>query len=166
MDQVHRLNEDEIADALSGKPAEGRIANCPPCAEEFAEWKDLGGRLRQDLESRADLPAYLWTRQQARIRERLTPRTARLRWAAVAICALVVLAFALIRQGAAPKTEVTRATLAVSASQVDQVDFDDVLLQDIHSSLQRDVPAALAPAAVLVQEVASASNRAQQVKEN
>ncbi len=166
MDQVHRLNEGEIADALAGKPAEERIAECPSCAGEFAAWTELGGRLRQDVESRADLPVYFWTRQQSRIRERLTPRATRLRWAAVAICALVLLAFGLIRQGVAPRTEVAQTTPAVPSAQVAQVDPDDALLQDIHASLQRELPAPLAPAAVLVQEVASASNQGQQVKEN
>lgn len=166
MDQVHRLNEDEIADALSGKPAEKRIAECPTCAAEFDEWKDLGGELRQDLESRADMPAYFWTRQQARIQERLTPRATRLRWAAVAICVLVLLAFGLVQRGVAPRAEVAQTAPAVSASQVAQVDPDDALLQDIHASLQRELPAPLAPAAVLVEEVASASDQTQQFKEN
>ena len=38
--------------------------------------------------------------------------------------------------------------------------------KDIQSSLEREVPAPLAPAAVLVEEMASASNQAQQTKEN
>jgi len=163
MDRVHRLNEDEITDALSGKPAEERLADCPSCAEQFADWTELGGRLRQDLASRADMPAYFWTRQQARIRERLAPRVTRLRWAAVAICALVLLAFGIVRQGVAPRAEVAQTTPAV---QVAQADPDDLLLQDIQASLQREVPAPLAPAAVLVEEMASASKQAPQVKEN
>jgi len=154
MEWTHQLNEAEITDALSGKPADERIANCDSCAAEFAAWKDLGGRLRQDLESRAGRPAYFWMRQQARIRERLAPRATRLRWAAAAIFALILLAFGMIQQGVTP------------AVQVAQVDPDEALLQDIHASLQREVPAPLAPAAVLVEEVASASNQAQQVKEN
>jgi anti-sigma factor RsiW len=166
MDQLHRLNEDEIADALSGKLAEERIAECPTCAEEFADWKDLGGRLRQDLASRADLPAYFWMRQQARIRERLAPGATRLGWAAVAICALVLLAFGMVQRGVAPRAELAQTAPEVSANQVAQVDPDDALLQDIHASLQRELPAPLAPAVVLVEEMASASNQAQQVKEN
>src|SRR5208337_3575015 len=99
MDSVHRLNEAEIADALAGKAAAERVADCQPCAAEFAAWKDLGGKLRQDLESRADRPAYFWTRQQARIRERLAPRRASAPWAAAAIFALMLLAVGLIQQG-------------------------------------------------------------------
>ena len=162
MDLVHRLNEAEITDALAGQ-AEERVAECQPCAAEFAAWKDLGGRLRQDLESRADRPAYFWTRQQARIRERLAPRAAGLRWAAAAIFALILLAFGLIHQGAAPRSEIAQTTSAV---QVAQADPDDALLEDIQASLEREVPAPLAPAAVLVEEMSSASKQAQQVKEN
>jgi len=166
MHQLHRLNEDEIAKALAGKQAEEKIAECPTCAEEFTAWTELGNRLRQEVELRADLPAYVWTRQQARIREQLVPRATRLRWAAVAICALVLLAAGLMQQGVAPRAEVAQPTPAVSANQVAQVDPDDALLQDVHASLQRELPAPLAPAVVLVEEMASASNQAQQVKEN
>jgi len=166
MDQVHRLNEDEITDALSGKPAVEQIAECPTCAEEFVAWRELGCRLRQEVESRADLPAYFWMRQQARISERLAPRATRLRWAAVAIFALVLLAFGLVQRGAAPRAKVAQIAPPVAASQVAQTDPDDALLQDVHASLQRELPAPLAPAVVLVEEMASASNQAQQVKEN
>ncbi len=154
MDWTHQLNEVEITDALSGKPADERIANCDTCAAEFAAWRELGGRLRGELESRSDMPGYFWTRQQARIRERLAPRATSLRWAAAAIFVLILLAFGLIQQGVTPTVPVA------------QVDPDDALLQDIHASLQREVPAPLAPATVLVEEVASASNQAQQAKEN
>lgn len=161
MDRVHRLHEVEIADALAGKPAEERIAGCENCAAEFAAWKDLGNGLRSDLESQADLPAYFWTRQQARIRERLAPRAASLRWAAAATCALVLLAFGLIHQGSTPQPPTVAQTQVTQ-----QADPDDALLQEIQASLEREVPAPLAPAAVLVEEMASASNQVQQIKEN
>jgi hypothetical protein len=167
MDLVHRLNEAEIADALAGKTAEERVADCQHCAAAFAAWKDLGGRLRQDLESRADRPVYFWTRQQARIRERLAPRAAAARWAAAAIFALILLAVGLIQPGVAPKTEVARTAPAVPTVRVAQAEpDDDTLLEDIQASLQRELPAPLAPAAVLVEEMASASKQGKQVKEN
>jgi hypothetical protein len=165
MDLVHRLNEAEIADALAGKAAAERVADCPPCATEFAAWKDLGGRLRQDLESRADMPGYFWTRQQARIRERLAPRAASARWVAAAVVALILLAFGLIRQGVTPSRDVAQIP-PLAATQVTPADPDDALLQEVQASLEREVPAPLAPAAVLVEEVASASKQGQQVKEN
>ena len=167
MDLVHRLNEAEIADALAGKAAEERVADCQHCAAEFAAWTDLGGRLRQDLESRADRPAYFWARQQARIRERLAPRAASARWAAAAIFALILLAFGLIQRGVPPKMEMARAAPAVPAVQRAPAESDDdALLEDIQSSLEREVPAPLAPAAVLVEEMASTSKQGKQVKEN
>jgi hypothetical protein len=163
MDQIHRLNEAEIAEALSGEPPHERIADCESCAAEFTAWRNLGEGLRGELESRADQPGYFWTRQQARIRERLAPRAETLRWAAAAICALVLFALALIHQKVAPSHEIaqTAPPAAVVAA-----DPDDALLEDIQASLQREVPAPLAPAAVLVDEMASASNQVQQVKEN
>jgi len=167
MDSVHRLNEAEIAEALAGKAAEERVADCQHCAAEFAAWKDLGGSLRQDLESRADRPAYFWTRQQARIRGRLVPRAASPRWAAAAICALILLAAGLIQRGVTPKMEMARTAPAVPTVQVAQAESDDdALLEDIQASLEREVPAPLAPAAVLVEEMASASKQGKQAKEN
>lgn len=163
MDRVHRLNEAEIAAALAGQPAEERIADCEDCAGEFAAWRDVGNGLRSDLESQAGRPAYFWTRQQARIRERLAPRAATLRWAAAAICALVLFAFALIHQGIAPSRELAQTAPPAAAAAVDP---DDALLEDIQASLQREVPAPLAPAAMLVDEMASASPQTPQVKEN
>jgi hypothetical protein len=164
MDQIHRLNEDEIAGALSGKPADERIAECPSCAAEFAEWTDLGGRLRQDMAARAERPAFFWTRQGARIRERLTPHGAGLRWVAGAICALVLLATGLIHQSAAPRRELAQTTTPTNAMRA--TDPDDALLQDVQTSLDRDVPAPLEPAAMLVDEMASAPQHTPQVKEN
>jgi len=162
MDQVHRLNEAEIAAALAGQPAEERIADCENCAAEFAAWSDLGNGLRGDLASQAEQPAYFWTRQQARIREQLTPRAATPRWAAAAICALVLFAFALIHQGIAPSHEIAQTAPPAAAAPADP---DDALLEDIQASLEREVPAPLAPAAMLVNEMASAPKTAQ-VKEN
>jgi len=142
------------------------VADCQPCAAEFAAWKGLGGSLRQDLESRADKPAYFWTRQQARIRERLVPRAAA-RWAAAAIFALILLAVGLIQQGVTPKMEMARTAPAVPAAQVARAESDDdTLLEDIQASLERELPASLAPAAVLVEEMASASKQGKQAKEN
>lgn len=166
MDELHRLNEDEIADALSGKPAKQGIADCPSCAAEFNDWTKLGDRLRQDMASRSELPAPFWAQQRARIRERLTPRTTRLRWAVITTCALVLLAFGMVQRGVAPKAEMAEATPAVPTTQAAQTDPDDALLRDIDTSLQRELPAPLAPAAVLVEEMASASDRNQRVKEN
>jgi len=167
MDLVHRLNEAEIADALVGKAAEDRVADCPQCATEFAAWNDLGGRLRHDLDARADKPAYFWTRQQACIRERLAPRAPSLRWAAAAVFALILLALGLIQRGVPPKAEIARTAPAIpSVPRAPAESDDDALLEDIQSSLEREVPAPLAPAAVLVEEMASASKQGKRVKEN
>ena len=59
---------------------------------------------------------------------------------------------------------VAQAKPVISVSPVAQVDPDDDLLQDIHASLERELPTPLAPAALLVEEMAS--NQAQHVKEN
>lgn len=166
MDLVHRLNEAEIADALAGKAAEQRIAECDRCSVEYAAWEDVGSKLRQDLESRADRPAYFWARQQARIQERLAPRKPSVRWAGAAVFALILLALGLIQRGVTPKMETARTTPGVSATKLASYPDDDALLEDIQTSLEREVPAPLAPAAVLVEEVASASKRGRQVKEN
>jgi len=164
MDRIHRLNEDEIADALSGKPAEEPIAGCEGCAAEFAAWSDLGSGLRRGLDAQANRPSYFWTRQQARIRERLTKRVASMRWVAAAICVLVLLGVGMIHQGATPTSEIAQTAPSVKTMEAAPADPDDALLQDIQASLGREVPAPLAPAAMLVEEMAS--NQAQHPKEN
>jgi len=163
MDPVHRLNEGEIADALAGEPSEERIVTCEICSGEFVAWKELGARLRGELDERAELPTYFWTRQQARIRERLAPRPVSLQWATAAIFALVLLGLGLVHQGAVPGSQPTQ-TASVATAHVTQADPDDLLLEDVQASLDREVPAPLAPAAVLVEEMAS--NQASHVKEN
>jgi len=167
MDLVHRLNEAEIAEALAGEAAEERIAECDRCAAEFAAWADLGGQLRQDLYARANLPGYFWTRQRARICERLAPRKASARWAGAAVFALILLAFGLIHQAVTPTPETVQIASPVSAARLAPASpDDDALLEDIQTSLEREVPAPLAPAAVLVDEMASAAKQGRQVKEN
>jgi anti-sigma factor RsiW len=161
MDRIHRLHEAEITDALSGKAAEERIAGCESCAAEFAAWTELGDRLRRELEGWADRPAHFWTRQQERIRERLTPRATSLRWAAAAICTLVLLAFGMIRHRAAPKVGIVPTTPKRATIQMAQADPDDALLQDVHVSLHRELPAPLMPATVLVEELDSASRQSE-----
>jgi len=162
MGQVHRLNETEIAEALAGQPAKQRIAECEDCATEFTAWEELGSGLRSDLASQAEQPEYFWMRQRARIRERLAPRSTPLSWAAAAICALLLFAFVLVHQGAAPTPEI--AQVQPSSVAAAPADPDDALLEDIHASLERDVPAPLSPAAMLVNEMTSAQTS--QVKEN
>ncbi len=166
MEPVHRLNEAEIADGLSGAPPEKRIADCDTCAQEFAAWKDLGDGLRHDLDGRTDLPAYFWTRQQARIRERLASRSTSLRWAAAAIFALILLASGLVHHTVLPPMEIAQNSPSTATLQTGQTDPDDALLRDIDASLQQEVPSPLMPATVLVQELDLASKQAQQVKEN
>ena len=166
MDRVHRLNETEIADALSGEPVEERIASCDTCAAEFEQWKRIGEELRADLDGRADLPPYFWTRQRAHIRERLSSKAPSLRWATAVIFALVLLAFGLIRQSTTPNAETTSITPQTTPVQIVERDPDDVLLRDVEASLNREVPTALAPANLLVEEMASVSNPAQSLREN
>ena len=166
MHRVHRLNEAEIAEALSGQPAEERIADCESCAAEFAWWADLGNGLRRELDGRADLPAYFWTRQQARVRERLASPAPSLRWAVAAVFALILLGFGLIPQAGVPRTEIAQSLPSTTAFQTGQTDPDDALLQEVQASLQREVPAPFMPATVLVEEMYLASKQAQQIKEN
>jgi hypothetical protein len=166
MDRIHRLNEAEIADALSGQVAEERISSCETCAAEFEQWKRIGEALRDDVAGRADLPSYFWTRQRAYIRERLSRRAPSLRWATALIFALLLIAFVLIRHSATPNAETTATAPRTTPIQVAKRDPDDVLLRDIEASVYRELPTPLAPGTVLVEELASASNQAQGLEEN
>lgn len=161
MDPLHQLNEAEIAEALSGQAPEARLlASCEGCSTEFAEWSELGGKLRAEFHAQADMPGYFWARQQARIRQRLEPGPMPLRAVLAGILALLVVACGLILAPVQPSQP------QVSQASRRPADQDDVLLEEIQASLQKDVPGPLMPAAVLVQELTNGPMQDQKVKED
>ena len=125
---------------------------------EMAEISAMAQALRADLDTAAARPPFFWTRQQARVRERISARPTRLRRPIAAMGALAALSFALL--SVKPPAPAPAPVASVQA-----VDADDLLLQNIQHSLSHHAPDALMPASVLVQEMTSDSNH-QQKRDN
>ncbi len=124
----------------------GHIENCDECQAEERELEGAFAALRDSLSSESERPEAFWQRQRAMISARLSLHwfiVRHLVWAtAVAVVALA--AATLLRQ--APPAHVTAP------------DPDQALLMDVDRSVDSGIPEALAPAALLTQEI----NRAAQ----
>lgn len=155
------LSEVEFHEVLMGcesVAARAHLAICRECAVEHAALAAMRAELKRDLSAQAEQPGYFWSRQQARIRERIHRAGHPLRLAMAGILALVAVAFSLVAYDARPK--------APPAAQTQANDPDDLLLRNIQTSLRREVPRPLMPATVIVDEVAAGSVAERQVKEN
>ncbi len=156
------LNDEQFAEVLLGNGADPHPAQCESCSAEASNLVRMTDALRQDLQSRSDMPGYFWSRQQARIREQLIQHTSPVRWAAVAVIAVILVAFALITHGMQPEL----AQRSGNLSTAETANGDDALLEDIQASLQRPVPKPFMPATLLVQAVSSGHTQNSDLKEN
>lgn len=96
-------------------------------------------------------PDYFWSRQQARIRERIAESERRSRRTFLRIAwstslALVVTAVILLQSGSSPMPPQA------------QVDSDHELLLEVERVMQSDGPASLEPASVLVREISQSTS--------
>ncbi len=156
------LNDEQFAEVLLGNSADPHLARCKPCSAETGNLTRMTELLRQDLQSRSDMPGYFWSRQQVRIRELLVRHTSPVRWAAVAVFAVILVAFALITHGMQPEL----AQRSGNSPTAQTANADDVLLEEIQASLQRPVPKPFMPATLLVQAVSSGHTQNSDLKEN
>lgn len=141
------VNDAEFGELLAGTaPAEVRahLVDCGACSAGFAGLAAVRDALRNDLQRAAERPGSFWSRQRARLRDRLRERHGSLRWALAGMAALATLSFALLT--AKPPQPSTSARTS-------SVDADDLLLKDIQHSLAHQAPETLMPASVLVQEI-------------
>lgn len=144
------LNEESWAAALSGELGATSQAHFETCEECRAEAQSLQRALdgaRESLDAAAERSEVFWIRQRteiaARIRQQREVRH-RLVWA-TSVASLALAASLLMRQ-TPPRT----ATPQIS---------DQELMTQIESSVMREVPKALAPSAMLAQEMAQAAQK-------
>ena len=144
------LSDEQVAALLLGGAsgeAGAHVAECGECRMEDQRLRTALGGYGEAVRGAAERPEAFWAWQRVAIAGQLTARrthSRRLVWAA-AMALLVMLASALVRQGA-PEP--------VAA----QTDPDHALLVEVERSMQRDVPVALAPAALLAQEMSRAAD--------
>ena len=119
------------------------LVTCEDCRQQFERIVKLSGDAKSASAAAADRPPAFWIRQRAAVISQLTsPRPSRMRFAAV--LALVVLFSVLLFQMDRP---VARPHIANNATM-----SDDALLAAVDNTLQQEVPDALEPAQVLVNE--------------
>ncbi len=141
--EEHLSEEQWSAAALGAADDEIRahINNCPACRVESERFEGAFAALRESLAGASEQPESFWHEQRATISARVSRQRhaeRRLVWA-TALAALALVATMLVRQS--------------SSTQVAAPDPDQALLMDVERSVERGVPEALAPAALLTQEV-------------
>lgn len=141
------LSEEQWNAAMLGAANDavrGHIENCAECQAEERELEGAFATLRDSLSRESERPDAFWQRQRAMISARLSLQrliARQLVWAtAVAVVALA--ATMLLRQ--APPAHVGAP------------DPDQALLMDVDRSVDSGIPEALAPAALLTQEISRA----------
>lgn len=137
------LSDEQLFETLmgAGNPrVEAHLASCPECRGRLDRLRSLTAAFRDSAHAQAEQPEGFWTRQRASAASRLSGRPAHpLTWAAA--IAAAVLAAMLIPEPrpVAPPTPPT--------------DPDQLLLVSVEQAVNRQVPQALAPAALLTQEI-------------
>jgi hypothetical protein len=139
------LNDEQFTEWLLGTTDSEivqHVAACDACRTEGEQLRNTIAGYRESAQRAAERDEAFWTRQRVAIRSRL-PRqrfVPHFRWAAAAVMALLICAAVLLTRSPQPSQQ---AKNEIS---------DDVLLQQVESSLDRSYPAALAPAVLIDEE--------------
>jgi len=131
------------------------LAECSACRVEIEVFAAASDVARIQARKVQELPEAFWARQREGIHLHITARDLvhpwkRWVWVTTTVT-LVVLASTLLSRNNAPSSQVAA-----------QPDPDDALMVSVRQSIQRDLPQALKPAALLTQEM----NRAQTARRN
>lgn len=163
------LNSEEISQLVAGERLwpnrEEHLESCPQCAAELGEARAQLVEFRQSVRAAAEHSEAFWARQRYVIGCRISDaqpwrnRLLSLRWIATAATAVIVFGFALTLS----VVNLHRVSPAVTQSaQRSQYESDDLLLANVQAELQRDVPAALEPAHLLMEHVPQSAASVQQ----
>ena len=122
------------------------VRACATCRSEANALQDAIGRFRESMHAEAERDAIFWSRQRARIRERVAARrpTSLVRSVSLAATMLVLGAVLLLT----PSPQVSQSANNDAA--------DDALLQQVDRAVRQGVPTALGPAVLISQERNSA----------
>jgi len=143
------LNEQQFGELILGtrdQEIAGHIEACDVCRAEAEGVRSAISDCRGLAQEAAERDEIFWARQRLAIKQRLTRHhfAPYVRWVAMAAMVLVVSAAFLL----------TRTPQPVQQANNDAA--DDVLLQQVQSDIERDYPAALAPAVLIDEERNSA----------
>lgn len=138
----NHLSEDQIAEWLLGAKDEMALRHleaCHECSREAEQLRSAIAGFRDSIHAAAQRDQSFWRNPQHAIGERISGWYS-MYWAwAVAMVLVLIAALFLMRAPRAPQN---------SASE----DADNFLLQEVQGDLAREVPEALAPAALIAQE--------------
>lgn len=140
--QAH-LSEKQIFESLletRNASALEHLAACSACSGELERLRRATGALHDFARTQGDRPEDFWTRQRSSAASRISGRDASaLTWAAAVAAAILA---AMLLQEPRPAPPAMPAT-----------DSDQALLVSVERAVNRQVPQALAPAALLTQEI-------------
>lgn len=141
--QAHLTEEQLFESLLEARDAATlqHLAACPACSGELDRLRRATSALRDSARAQAEQPEGFWARQRTSAASRLSGRPAHpLTWAAAVAAAVLA---AMLLQEPRPVAPATPAP-----------DPDQALLVSVEQAVNRQVPQALAPAALITQEIA------------
>lgn len=137
------LSESQLFESLlgnAGPGAEAHLAACAECRPRLEQLRAATAALGASARTQAEKPDAFWTRQRAAAAARISGHAVRpLAWTAA--LAAAVLAAMLLQE--------PRPVVPAQPS----LDPDQALLVSVERAVNRQVPQALAPAALLTQEI-------------
>jgi anti-sigma factor RsiW len=137
------LSDAQLFEALLGNSSprvKAHLASCPECRARLERLRSLTAAFRDSAHTQAERPEAFWARQRSVAAARISGRpVGPLAWAAAIAAAVLA---AMLIQEPRPVVPVTPAT-----------DPDQALLVSVEQAVNRRVPQALAPAALLTQEI-------------
>jgi hypothetical protein len=157
VNRIHLSDEQwlDLAGAEGDAAARQHLAQCTDCAGELAGLRGAIEKFQLAARASADRPESHWLRQRTSVVSRALGRRAVPRLAWMAAAAVVTLtALSLVRQQ--PPAQPVPAVAA--QVQQTQAESDSALLADVQRQVRRDVPEALQPAALLVEEMNQHAN--------
>lgn len=140
--QAHLTEEQIVESLLESKDASTlqHLAACPACSGELDRLRSATSALRDSARAQAEKPEGFWARQRSAAAVRSSQHSARpLAWAAA--LAVAVLAATLLQE---PRPVAPAAP---------PPDPDHALMVAVEQATRREVPQALAPMALLTQEI-------------
>jgi len=153
------LSDEKLIEAMMGEgdiTLRDHLRQCSACRQEKEMFQNAVGEFRNSVRAESERPETYWINQHNRICTALqsgtASRTGRLFWVLASTAAVVAFAAALgiVRRPAPP---------------VSAMDPDHQLLLDVERSLRRDLPVALEPAELLIQELRVAATVSYEEKE-
>jgi hypothetical protein len=150
------LSDEQFTRYLSGdEDSHAHLAECDGCSTQAAHLLKIVGASRAHAERSGDRHASFWARQRSEVRDALAGRRPhRPTWAIALTMAVLVFVSAFMFQNQSLPTQSESAVQVLHPGSIS----DEALLSAVNSTLEQDIPSALAP----VQQLAFEREQAEQ----